>query len=320
MIASEICQMIGIKYPIFQGGMAWISDARLAAAVSNAGGLGIIACGFEKVDKVAEQIKLAKTLTDKPFGMNIMLMSRYVDELVELVVKEKVAVVTTGAGNPAKYTKPMTDAGILVIPVTASTGMARNAERNGACAVVAEGTESGGHIGELATMALIPQVKDAVKIPVIAAGGIADGRGIAAAMMLGAVGAQLGTRFLVAKECSAHQNYKDKVLNAKDIDTVSTGKRLGHPIRALKTPFSLDLLSKEYDSSVSNEELEDMDKGALRLAVDEGDLQHGCFLAGQIAGLVNREQSAAEIISELVAETEATLRSAASLVVEGDSL
>ena len=308
MKKSVICELLGIDYPILQGGMAWVSDADLAAAVSNAGGLGIIAAGNAPASYVSEQVKKAKTLTDKPFGVNVMLMSPFAEEVANIVADEKVSVVTTGAGNPAKYMKLWTDAGIKVIPVVASTGLAKMSERSGAVAVIAEGGEAGGHVGELTTMALVPQVKDVVTIPVIAAGGIADGRGIAAAFMLGASGVQLGTRFLVAKECNVHQNYKNKIIAAKDIDTISTGKRLGHPVRSIKTPFSRDLFAKEYDASVSNEELEELGVGALKLAVVDGDLKNGCFLAGQIAGLVKKEQSAKEIVDELVSETNAIMK------------
>ena len=306
---TSINDLIGIEYPIFQGGMAWVSNATLAAAVSNAGGLGIIAAGNAPASYVSEQIKKAKALTNKPFGVNIMLMSPYVEEVAQIVVDEKVSVVTTGAGNPSKYMSQWTDAGIKVIPVVASTGLAKMSQRSGATAVIAEGGEAGGHVGELTTMALVPQVCDVVDIPVIAAGGIGDGRGIAAAFMLGAVGVQLGTRFLVAKECEIHQNYKDKVIAAKDIDTIATGKRLGHPVRSIKTPFSRDLFNKEYDSSITNEELEALGVGALQLAAVEGDLKGGCFLAGQISGLIKKEQTAKEIIDELVDETEKALKS-----------
>ena len=310
MINTQICELLGIKYPIFQGGMAWVSDAALAAAVSNAGGLGIIAAGGAPASFVSEQIKKAKALTGKPFGVNIMLMSPFAAEVAQVVADEKAPVVTTGAGNPSKYMKLWTDAGIKVIPVVASTGLAKMSQRSGATAVIAEGSEAGGHIGELTTMALIPQVCDAVDIPVIAAGGIGDGRGIAAAFMLGASGVQLGTRFLVAKECGIHQNYKDKVIAAKDIDTISTGKRLGHPVRSIKTPFSRDLFGKEYDASISNEELESYGTGALQAAVVEGDLSKGCYMAGQISGLIKSEQTAEEIIEQLVDEAEAVMRTA----------
>jgi len=234
-------------------------------------------------------------------------MSPFAGEVAQIVADERVPVVTTGAGNPSKYMKLWTETGVKVIPVVASTGLAKLSARSGAVAVIAEGGEAGGHVGELTTMALVPQVCDAVDIPVIGAGGIGDGRGIAAAFMLGAVGVQLGTRFLVAKECRIHQNYKDKIIAAKDIDTISTGKRLGHPVRSLKTPFSRDLFTKEYDASITNEELEALGVGALHLAAVDGDLKNGCFLAGQISGLVKKEQSAKEIIDELVSETEKIL-------------
>jgi len=307
---TPICKLVGIEHPVFQGGMAWIADAVLAAAVSNAGGLGIIAAGNAPAEYVAGQIKIAKTLTDRPFGVNIMLLSPCAEAVAQAVADERVAVVTTGAGNPSKYMNLWTGAGIKVIPVVASVGQAKMVQRGGAVAVIAEGCESGGHVGESTTMALVPQVCDAVEIPVIAAGGIGDGRGVAAAFMLGAAGVQLGTRFLVAKECGVHQRYKDKIIGAKDIDTITTGKRLGHPVRSLKTPFSRDFFSKEYDMSVTNEALEALGEGALRLAAVEGDLQKGCFLAGQIAGLVKKEQSAKEIINELITEAEEILNGA----------
>ena len=248
MLQSPICELLGIEYPVFQGGMAWIADADLAAAVSNGGGLGIISAMNANADWLRGQIRRAKELTDKPFGVNIMLMSPFADEVAKVVVEEGVKVVTTGAGNPGKYMAAWKEAGIHVIPVVASVGLARMMERAGASAVVAEGTESGGHIGELTTMTLVPQVCSAVKIPVIAAGGIADGRGVAAAFMLGACGVQVGTRFLVASECNVHQNYKDKILKAKDIDTIATGRRLGHPVRSLKTRFSRDYQKAEFDA------------------------------------------------------------------------
>ena len=314
MIHTPLCDLLGIRYPLFQGGMAWVSDATLAAAVSNAGGLGIIAAGNAPAGYVAEQIQKAKTLTEKPFGVNIMLMSPYAEEVAQLVAKEAVAVVVTGAGNPSKYMKLWTDAGIKVIPVVPSTGLAKLAQRNGAAAVIAEGGESGGHIGELTTMVLVPQVVDVVSIPVLAAGGIGDGRGVAAAFMLGAVGVQVGTRFLVATECGIHPNYKRKVLAAKDIDTISTGKRLGHPVRSLKSPFSRAFFAKEYDSGVSNEELEAFGGGALRMAAVNGDEKEGCFMAGQVAGMVHKEQTAQEIIEELMAEAETVLGGAGKWV------
>ena len=310
MIKTELCELLNIKYPIFQGGMAWIADASLAAAVSNAGGLGIIAAMNANADWLREEIHKVRTMTDKPFGVNIMLMSPFADEVSDLVVEEKVPVVVTGAGNPGKYMKKWVEAGIKVIPVVASTAMARLVERSGATAVVAEGGESGGHIGELTTMTLVPQVCDAVKIPVLAAGGIADGRGIAAALMLGACGVQCGTRFLVAKECTVHQNYKNKILKAKDIDTIATGKRLGHPVRCLKNQFTRELFKQEYNSNISDEELEKMGAGALRKAAREGDEKNGSFMAGQCAAMVHKEQTAQEMIEEMFAQAEEILNQA----------
>jgi enoyl-[acyl-carrier protein] reductase II len=304
---TKLCDLLEIEHPVFQGGMAWVADASLAAAVSKAGGLGIIAAANAPVDYVRGEIHKIRTMTDKPFAVNIMLMSPFADDIAKLVIEENVPVVTTGAGLPSKYMKEWIEAGIKVIPVVPSTGMAKLVARAGATAVIAEGGESGGHVGELTTMALVPQVCDVVNIPVIAAGGIADGRGVAAALMLGASGVQLGTRFLVAKECTIHQVYKSKVLAAKDIDTMTTGKRLGHPVRALKTPFTRAFLKNENDVSKTVEELEAFGAGALRKAVVEGDEKGGCFMAGQCAGLVKCEQSAKEIITELMTEAESLL-------------
>ncbi|NTU89188.1 MAG: enoyl-[acyl-carrier-protein] reductase FabK [Actinobacteria bacterium] len=309
MIKTPVCDLLGIEYPIFQGGMAWIADGKLAAAVSNGGGLGIISAMNANADYLRQQIHIARELTDKPFGVNIMLMSRFADEVAEVVIEEKVAVVTTGAGNPSKYMKAWLGAGIHVIPVVASVAMAKLMTRVGASALIAEGGESGGHVGETTTMVLVPQVCDATTLPVIAAGGIADGRGVAAAFMLGAQGVQLGTRFLVAEECSVHPEYKAKILKANDIATVTTGKRLGHPVRSLKTPFSRAYLKTEYEAK-TDEELEGKAAGALRLAAVEGDTERGCFLAGQVAGMVTKEQPAAEIIEEIFVEAEQILRNA----------
>ena len=310
MLRSKLCSLLGIEYPIFQGGMAWIADGKLAAAVSNGGGLGIVAAGNAPADYVRQQIRIAAAETGKPFGVNIMLMSPFADAVAQVVAEEKVAVVTTGAGNPAKYMPLWKDAGIQVIPVVASVAMAKLMTRVGATALIAEGGESGGHIGELSTMVLVPQVCDATDLPVLAAGGIADGRGVAASFMLGAAGVQVGTRFLSAHECSIHPTYKEKILKANDIATMTTGKRLGHPVRSLKTSFARAYFKAEYDSSVSDEALEAMGTGALRLAVVEGDLQNGCFLAGEIAGMVRREQPAAEIIREMFTEAEDVLKGA----------
>ena len=314
MIKTEICDLLGIEYPIFQGGMAWIADGKLAAAVSNGGGLGIISAMNADAAYVREQIRTARSLTDKPCGVNVMLMSPYVDEVAAILAEEKVPVVTTGAGSPGKYMKAWQDAGIKIIPVVASVALAKMMTRAGASAIIAEGGESGGHVGDLTTMALVPQICDTTDLPVIAAGGIADGRGVAAAFMLGAVGVQLGTRFLVASECGVHQNYKNKVLKAKDIDTITTGRRLGHPVRSLKTPFSRQYAKLEYDSSVSDDTLESMASGALRLAAVEGDEAKGCFLAGQVAAMVKKEQPAAEIIREIFKEAETVLNGATKWV------
>ncbi len=301
MIKTPICDLLEIEYPLFQGGMAWISNGKLAAAVSKAGGLGVItAINFGK-EAVQKEIRLVKSETDKPFAVNIMLMAPNVDEIADLVVEEKVPVVITGAGNPAKYMKKWLAAGIKVIPVVPSVALARLMVRSGASAVIAEGGESGGHIGETTTMCLVPQVCDAVDVPVIAAGGIGDGRGICAALMLGADGVQLGTRFLVAKECEIHQNYKDKILNAKDISTIATGKRLGHPVRSIKTAFSKEFFRLEY-TDITNEALEAFGTGSLRSAVHDGDDKKGSFLSGQIAGMVKKEQTAKEIIEEIFEE------------------
>ncbi len=309
---TALCELLSIEHPVLQGGMAWVADAYLASAVSNAGGLGLIAAMNANADQLRAEIQKARALTNKPFGVNIMLMSPFADEVAKAVVEEKVEVVTTGAGLPAKYMRAWLDANIKVIPVVPSVAIAKLVARSGACAVVAEGGESGGHVGDLTTMALVPQVCDAVDIPVIAAGGIADGRGMAAAFMLGAKGAQLGTRFLVAKECTIHQNYKNAILNAKDIDTATAGKRLGHPVRALRNAFMREFIRREYDSSVSNEALEQYGAGALRLAAREGDVKNGSVMAGQICALVKKEQPAAEIISEIIAEAERLLRGGAS--------
>ncbi len=309
MIQSKLCDMLGIAWPIFQGGMAWIADGRLAAAVSEGGGLGIIGAGNAPGETVREQIQTAKALTEHPFGVNIMLLSPYADEVARIVAEEKVPVVTTGAGNPSKYMEDWKKAGIHVIPVVASVAMARLMTRVGASALIAEGGESGGHVGELTTMALVPQICDATTLPVIAAGGIADGRGFAAALMLGACGVQMGTRFLSAAECGIHPIYKEKILKATDLCTMVTGRRLGHPVRSLRTPFARDYAKAEY-GGVPDEALESLGTGALRLAVQEGDKEKGCFLAGQIASMVKKEQPAAQIIKEVVEEAEPLLRNA----------
>lgn len=313
MVRSEICEMLGIQYPVFQGGMAWIADGKLAAAVSDGGGLGIIAAGNAPADYVREQIRVAKSITAKPIGVNIMLLSPFADEVAKVVIEEKVEVVTTGAGNPSKYMKDWLAAGIKVIPVVASVAMAKLMTRLGASALIAEGGESGGHVGELTTIVLVPQICDATTLPVIAAGGIADGRGVAAAFMLGAKGVQMGTRFLSAVECNIHPVYKEKILSATDLCTMVTGKRLGHPVRSLRTPFSREYSKAEY-GGMPDEELEALATGALRKAVVEGDLENGCFLSGQIAAMVKKEQPAADIVREIMQEAEPILRRAADLI------
>ncbi len=316
MIKSKICDLLGIRYPVFQGGMAWVADADLAAAVSNAGGLGIIAGMNMNGEQLRAEIKKVREKTDKPFGVNVMLMSPYTPEVAEVIVEESVPVVTTGAGNPLPYIKKWTDAGVKVIPVVASVSLAKMVAKRGATAVVAEGGESGGHIGEANTMPLVPQVVDGVDIPVIAAGGIADGRGMAAAFMLGAEGVQMGTRFLVAKECNVHQTYKDKVLKANDTATTVNGRRVGHPARALKNPFTRAFSEFESSTAATDEEVMAFGTGALRKAVKEGDWENGSFLCGQVAGLVDKEQTCQEIIEEIVAEAENILKNAASRVGE----
>lgn len=307
---TPVCDLLGIEYPVLQGGMAWVADGDLAAAVSEAGGLGIIGAGNAPADYVRAQIRRVRELTDKPFGVNVMLMSPFADEVAQLLADERVRVVTTGAGNPTKYMPIWKDADIRVIPVVASIAMAKLMTRLGASALIAEGGESGGHVGELTTMVLVPQVCDVTDLPVIAAGGIADGRGMAAAFMLGACGVQMGTRFLSAKECNIHPTYKEKVIKCGDLATVVTGRRLGHPVRSLKTAFAREYAKAEY-SAISDEDLEKMGVGALRRAVQEGDLQKGCFLAGQIATMVKQEQSAAEIIRDVVNSAEQVLKGAA---------
>ncbi|MBO5027418.1 MAG: enoyl-[acyl-carrier-protein] reductase FabK [Clostridia bacterium] len=312
MIKSRICDILGIKYPVFQGGMAWVADADLAAAVSNAGGLGIIAGMNMNGEQLRAEIKKVRVKTDKPFGVNVMLMSPYTPEVAEVIIEENVPVVTTGAGNPLAYIKKWLDAGVKVIPVVASVALAKMVAKRGATAVVAEGGESGGHIGEAHTLPLVPQVVDAVDIPVIAAGGIADGRGMAAALMLGAEGVQMGTAFLVAKECNVHQTYKDRVIKAGDADTVVNGRKVGHPARALKNPFTRSFSDLENGANVTDEEIMAYGTGALRRAVQDGDWETGSFLCGQIAGLIKEERSCQEIVERIVAETETILKSAAA--------
>lgn len=299
MKKSRICQLLDIEYPIFQGGMAWIADASLVAAVSEAGGLGIIT-GTAPTDWVRDEIRKAKKLTNKPFGVNIMLMDVHADEIAKMVCEEGVKVVTTGAGSPGKYMEMWKAHGVKVIPVVASVALAKRMEKAGADAIIAEGTESGGHVGQLTTMALVPQVVDAVNIPVLAAGGIGDGRGVAASFMLGAEGVQLGTRFLVAKECTVHQNYKNRVIKAKDIDTEVTGRSTGHPIRVIKNKLTREFMKLEKEGA-SVEQLEELGRGCLSKAV-KGDVDFGSVMAGQISGLINKEQSCKEIIEEIMKE------------------
>ncbi len=303
MFKSDICEALGIKYPIIQGAMAWIADSTLASAVSNAGGLGIIAAGGNTPENVRAEIRRAKELTDKPFAVNIMLLNSNADEVAKIVCEEGVKVVTTGAGSPGKYMDMWKSHGIKVIPVVASVALAKRMERSGADMVIAEGCEAGGHIGELTTMALVPQIVDAVNIPVIAAGGIADERGMMAALALGAKGFQVGTRFLVAKECTVHDNYKQKVIDAKDVDSVVTGRSTGHPVRVLRNRLTREYIKLEKEGN-SPEELESMGIGALRKAVVDGDINNGSVMAGQVAALVKKQESCEEIIKDFVEKTE----------------
>ncbi len=300
---TKISQMLGIKYPILQGGMAWVSEANMAAAVSNAGGLGIIAAANAPASWLREQIKIAKALTNMPFGVNIMIMSPYADEVAKVVVEENIKVVTTGAGSPKKYMNIWKDAGIKVIPVIASSAMAQKVEKQGADAVIAEGWESGGHIGQIATMALVPKVVDSVKIPVIAAGGIGDERGVAAAFMLGATGVQMGTRFIATKECQAHRNYKDRIIKAEDTDTVVTGLSASKPVRALKNTMTNKYLELEK-TGASFEELELLTFESLKNASEKGDVVSGSVMAGQISGIINSELSCKELIEKIITGTE----------------
>ena len=296
---TRICDLLGIEYPIIQGGMAWVATYELATAVSEAGGLGIIGAGGAPASWVREQIKQAKKATDKPFGVNLMLMNPEADQIAQIIAEEKVKVVTTGAGNPGKYVQMWKEAGVKVIPVVASVALAKLMERGGVDAVIAEGMESGGHIGKATTMTLVPQVADAVEIPVVAAGGIGDGRGFAAAMMLGAEAVQMGTRFVTAKECTVHENYKQKIIKAKDIDSEVTGMANGHPIRVLRNQMTKAYLKMEKEGA-SLEELEKMTLGSLRKAVVEGDVTDGSVMAGQISGLIKKEETCKEIILDVM--------------------
>lgn len=306
---TEVTELLGIEYPIIQGGMAWVAEYHLAAGVSEAGGLGLIGAASAPADWVRDQIREAKKLTEKPFGVNIMLMSPYADEVAKVIVEEGVKVVTTGAGNPEKYMKMWKEAGIKVIPVVASVALAKRMERCGADALVAEGCEAGGHIGENTTMVLVPQIVDAVSIPVIAAGGVADGRGIAAAFMLGAKGIQMGTHFVVAKESQVHENYKKCIIKAKDIDSRVTGRTTGHPVRALRNQMTKEYLKLENEGA-SFEELEHLTLGGLRKAVVDGDVVNGSIMAGQSAAMVKEELSCKELIEKLVNETDVLIKGA----------
>lgn len=303
---TRITELLEIEYPLIQGGMAWVAEYHLAAAVSNAGGLGLIAAASAPADWVRDQVRKTKELTDRPFGVNIMLMSPYADEVAQVIAEEGVPVVTTGAGNPEKYMAMWKEAGMKVIPVVASVALAKRMERSGADALVAEGCEAGGHIGENTTMVLVPQIVDAVGIPVIAAGGIGDGRGIAAAFMLGAKGVQMGTHFVVTEECQVHENYKERILKAKDIDSRVTGRSTGHPVRALRNAMTKEYLELEKKGA-SFEELEQLTLGGLRKAVVEGDVTNGSVMAGQIAGLVKEHLTCKELIDKLVKETDALI-------------
>lgn len=311
MIKSRICDMLGIQYPVFQGGMAWVADASLAAAVSNAGGLGLISSINAGTEAVRNEVRKCREMTDRPFGVNIMLQAPNAAEIAEMVVEEGVKIVTTGAGSPAPYMPMWKDAGIKVIPVVASVALALKMQAAGADAVVAEGAESGGHVGELHTMPLVPQVVDAVDIPVVAAGGICDGRGAAAAFMLGADAVQVGTRFLTAEECTVHPEYKDKILKATDISTIVTGKTFGHPVRSLKTPFSKTFARMESDPSVNPEDILSFGTGALRKAVQEGD-RNGSYMAGECAGMVKRIEPARAIVEDLILGAEKVIAETAS--------
>ena len=305
---TKITELLGCEYPIIQGGMAWVAEHTLASAVSNAGGIGLIAGGNAPIDYLREQIHLCKEKTNKPFGVNIMLMSPNADDLAQLVIDEKLALVTTGAGNPGKYISAWKEAGIKVIPVVPSVALAKRMEKSGADAVIAEGTESGGHIGENTTMCLVPQVADAVGIPVIAAGGIADGRGMAASFMLGAQGVQIGTRFLASEECQIHPVFKELVVKAKDTDSVVTGRYTGHPCRNVRTKFAKKLAMGEKDGTLSPEEFEALTVGALKRAVVDGDLESGSFLCGAIAGMISDIKPCADIIREINDKAEKLLK------------
>ena len=304
---TRITELLGCEYPVIQGGMAWVAEHNLASAVSNAGGIGLIAGGNAPIDYLRDQIHKCKEKTNKPFGVNIMLMSPNADDLAQLCIDEKIAVVTTGAGNQSKFIPAWIEAGIKVIPVIPSVALAKRMERAGADAVVAEGTESGGHIGENTTICLVPQVVDALEIPVIAAGGIADGRGVAASFMLGAEGVQIGTRFLASEECQIHETFKELIIKAKDTDSVVTGRYTGHPCRNIKTKFSKKLASGEKDGSLTPDEFEELTLGSLRKAVQDGNLDEGSFLCGAIAGMINDVKPCNAIVKEIMEQAEKLL-------------
>ncbi len=315
MLKTEICKVLEIEYPIIQGGMAWVADAILASAVSEAGGLGIIAAGNAPADWVENEILKAKEITDKPFGVNIMLLSPFVNDVVKVVLKYGVKVVTTGAGNPGKYMKDFKSVGAKVIPVMPSVALAKRMEDIGADAVIAEGMESGGHIGELTTMSIVPQIADALSIPVVAAGGIADGRGLVAALALGAEGIQMGTRFVASKECSIVEAYKEAIVKAKDRDTVVTGRATGHPVRILKNKLAREFIKLEANGA-TKEELEKFGEGRLRMAAREGDLQNGSIMAGQIAGLIKDIKPVKDIIEDIIQEAMDIIKNMYSIVEE----
>lgn len=318
MINTSICSLLNIKYPVFQGGMAQISDAGLAAAVSNAGGLGVIASGNNTAESLKNEIDKIKKLTDKPFGVNVMLLSPHAEEVANMLAVEKVPVIVTGAGNPGKFMKMWKEAGAKVIPVVPSVAYAKHLGKIGADAIICEGTEAGGHVGEITTMCLTPQVVDAVNIPVIAAGGIGDGRGIAAVFSLGAQGVQVGTKFLLAKECSVHQNYKEKVKKANDTDTAVTGRKTGHPVRVLKNKLVTQFKDLEKNNAAI-EEMEQLGRGRLYKAAVEGDVDYGSVMSGQIAGLINKEQSCEEMIVEMFEEAEKIMKNLSSFVSGGNN-
>jgi len=303
---TRICDILGIKYPIIQGGMAWVSTAELAAAVSNAGGLGIIAAGNAPADWVRNQIINARKLTDKPFGVNVMMLSPFVADVMEVIYEEKVPVITTGAGNPGKYMEKLKSNHTKIIPVIPSVSLAKRMEKEGADAVIAEGTESGGHIGELTTMVLVPQVADAVEIPVIAAGGIADSRAVVAAFALGAEGVQIGTRFICSKECTVHENYKNAIISAKDRDAVVSGRATGHPVRSLKNKLTREF-EKLEERRASMQEFDELGKGRLQAAVCEGDVVYGSVMAGQVAGMIQDIKTCEEIIKDLIKNTDSVM-------------